>query len=157
VVTSSHYLQNCYYKNFCYSQQMSAFAKPVIFWTNHKAAVTFNFIMAPGRRGGIAHTHLGTRWGKVVSITPQQRFTPSKGTPVPIGQEAGLGLPNFTYAKPDICSLPPPPPHLRICVTYFKFSVAFLASKPEQFFPHLESTGIRFISNFQAFKIVVMI
>jgi hypothetical protein len=33
--------------------------------------------------------NLDTRCGWVVSITPRPRFTPVKGTPVPIVQEAG--------------------------------------------------------------------
>jgi hypothetical protein len=46
---------------------------------------------APGRRGGIALLilNLGTKWGWVVSITTRPRFTPGKGPPVPIEQEAG--------------------------------------------------------------------
>jgi hypothetical protein len=32
---------------------------------------------------------LGTRWGRVVSITPRQRFNLGKGPPVPTIQEAG--------------------------------------------------------------------
>jgi hypothetical protein len=32
---------------------------------------------------------LGTRWGWAVSVTPRPRFTPGKGPPVPIVQEAG--------------------------------------------------------------------
>jgi hypothetical protein len=36
-----------------------------------------------GGKGGIARTHfnLGTRWGWVVSVTPQPRFTPGEKTP----------------------------------------------------------------------------
>jgi hypothetical protein len=32
---------------------------------------------------------LRTRWGWLLSVTPQLRFTPRKGPPVPIVQEAG--------------------------------------------------------------------
>jgi hypothetical protein len=35
---------------------------------------------------------LGTRWEWVVSVRPRPCFTPGKGSPVPIGQNAGLGL-----------------------------------------------------------------
>jgi hypothetical protein len=43
-------------------------------------------LKALGGGGGIAptHSHLGTRWGRVV-VMHRPRFTPGEGTPVPIG------------------------------------------------------------------------
>jgi hypothetical protein len=38
---------------------------------------------------GLLILHLGTRWGWEVSVTPRPSFTLGKGSPLPIGQEAG--------------------------------------------------------------------
>jgi hypothetical protein len=55
-------------------------------------AVPLHVTEALGWREGIAPTHsrLGIRWGWVAHVTPRPRFSPGKGPPVPIGQEAGL-------------------------------------------------------------------
>jgi hypothetical protein len=44
---------------------------------------------APRRRSIALNLDLGTRWRYVVRVTPRPRFTPGKGPPVPIVQEAG--------------------------------------------------------------------
>jgi hypothetical protein len=55
-------------------------------------AVPLHAMVALGGRGGIYLIlvfDLGTRWGRVVSVTPQPRFAPGKGPPVPSVQKAG--------------------------------------------------------------------
>jgi hypothetical protein len=46
-------------------------------------------MQAQGERKLLLIHDLGTRWGRVVSVTPRPRFAPGKGPAVPIGQEAG--------------------------------------------------------------------
>jgi hypothetical protein len=58
---------------------------------NQSKAVPLHAMQTLGGRGNIALLihDLDTRWGWVVSVTPRPRFTPGKGPPVPIVQEAG--------------------------------------------------------------------